>query len=212
MVKQYSIFMVVPLSGTRFLDGQVTWVKWLPCGQLEIQFLSKYVLACWSSGWHAGLTILEGSMRGFNPGQGTYKQVVKKDCVSYETKNRVPLYQNVYARASKRSHTGLHTSGKNPKGLQRCVMIWYIMEQLSKCHGLTTNRGPLAPKIDQCEVNRPHLQCILKDHHNILAHYLLIDGWSQSEGNQFTFCICCAKYTTCWPVPENKGHNYKLNM
>jgi hypothetical protein len=51
--------------------------------------------------WLTRLTFLEGWVRGFNPGQGTYKEGL-----SDATKNRGPLYLSVYVRASKRSHTG----------------------------------------------------------------------------------------------------------
>jgi hypothetical protein len=60
----------------------------------KCQWCILYVLACWSRGWHARLTILEGSVSGFDPGQGTYKEGL-----SDETKNRSPLYLSVYARA-----------------------------------------------------------------------------------------------------------------
>jgi hypothetical protein len=72
--------------------------------------LDTLVLACWSSGKHAWLTILKGSVSRFDPGQDTYKNLwiscSYKEGLSDETNNRGPLYPSVYARASKRSHTG----------------------------------------------------------------------------------------------------------
>jgi hypothetical protein len=76
---------------------------------LLLEKILVHVLACWSSGYHAWLTILKGSVSVSDPGQGTYKNLwiscEYKEGLSDETKNRDPLYLSVHARASKGSYT-----------------------------------------------------------------------------------------------------------
>jgi hypothetical protein len=141
--------------------------------------------------WPAGrvvntlrLTILKGSVSGFDPGQNMIQQklvnkLLNTKSLSDETKNRGPLYLSVYSRASKISHTG---------GQYSLQWTPYLQQKPKRvttpCNDMIT-WGPLLivlPKLQKSRVLNEHfIKINLISHQTLEELYTMsaISGWAK---------------------------------